>query len=77
MWSSRISILKTVLEMADIWHFANKKKTNLSQRACKIRAMEGSGPEQRHFLRPFLSQRTEKLLAGCASSRKEGMAIFR
>ena len=36
MWSSRISILKTVLEMADIWQFANKKKTNLSQRACKM-----------------------------------------
>ena len=32
MWSSRISILKTVLEMADIWQFANKKKTNLSAR---------------------------------------------
>ena len=36
MWSSRISILKTVLEMADIWQFANKKKTNLSQRAYKM-----------------------------------------
>ena len=39
--------------------------------------MEGSGPEQRHFLRPFPPQRTEKLLAASASSRKEGMAIFR
>ena len=36
MWSSRISILKTVLEMADILQFANKKKTNLSQRAYKM-----------------------------------------
>ena len=34
MWSSRSSILKTVLEMADTWHFANKKKTNLSRGAC-------------------------------------------
>ena len=38
--------------------------------------MEGSGPEQRHFLRPFPPQRTEKLLAASASSRKEGMAFL-
>ena len=35
MWSSRISILKTVLEMADNWQFANKKK-QFMQRAYKM-----------------------------------------
>ena len=34
--------------------------------------MEGSGPEQSPK-----TLRTEKLLAASASSRKEGMAIFR
>ena len=31
MWSSRSSILKTVLEMADTWYFANKKKILLAR----------------------------------------------
>ena len=82
MWSSRSSILETVLEMVESWPFGNQQKTNLSQGACKKhkkckkhwsarRAVEGSEP--RHFLRPFPPQRAEKLLAATSSSsRKEG-----
>ena len=75
MWSSRSSVLKTVLETVEVWQFANQKKTNIAkslQDGALGQSYGSSGPKQRHFLRPFPPQRTEKLLAATsASSRKE------
>ena len=72
MWSSRSSILKTVLETVEIWQFANQKKTNIAK-SLQDGALGQSYGRLRPRAKTFPSPKDRKAFGGDLCELQEGV----
>ena len=76
MWSSRSSILKTVLETVEVWQFANQKKTNIAKSLQDGALGQSYGrlrPRAKTLPKTFPSPKDRKAFGGDLCELQEGV----